>query len=130
MKRFEDVYPDHPKGGFLYLASVYRKHKDGLINAYLEAQEAQAALWKAGVNAFSPIACFHPTAIMHQIHLTDHDWWMRHDRPYMLAARGLIILKQKNWMKSGGISEERAFFKKRNSPIFSLDWPLGKLDVR
>jgi len=129
VQRFEDIFPNHPKGGYLYLASVFRKHPDGLVNAYLEAQEAQAVLWKAGVNVFSPIACFFPTAQMHGIHLTDHDWWLAHDRPYMLGARGLIVLKQPNWMKSDGIGEEMAFFKQRNSPIFSLDWPLGKLDV-
>ena len=116
-------------GGYLYMASVYRKHPDGLESAYLEASRAQAALWKIGANVFSPIACFHPCAVLYRVNCTDHEWWMDHDRPYMRGARGLIVLKQPNWMKSDGISEEMAFFKERNSPIFSLDWPLGKLHV-
>lgn len=111
-------------GGYLYLASVFRKHPVGLFQAYNEAREAQGALWKAGINVFSPIACFYPTAVWEDIDLTDNDWWFELDLPHMRGARGIIVLRQKNWAKSDGISRERKFFADRNSPEYSLDYPI------
>ena len=124
MKRFEDTYPDHPKGGFLYLASLFRKHPDGLLSAYLEASRAQGDLWKLGVAVFSPIACFYPTAVLQGIDQTDHETWMERDRPFMRAARGIIVLQQPGWEASEGIAEEREFFANRNSPEYSLEFPV------
>jgi hypothetical protein len=123
--RFEDVYPNHPKGGFLYLASPFRGYLPNLYKPYEISREAQGALWKMNVNVFSPIACFYPTAQWEEVDLIDHEWWMNHDRPYMQAARGCIVLKVDGWDTSEGIAEEIAFFEKRNSNIYSLEWPLA-----
>ena len=127
MKRFEDVFNAGHRpwsGGYLYMASVFRKHPIGLWRAYDEARRAQGALWKAGVNVFSPIACFYSTAVWEEIDQTDHDWWMRHDFPYMRGSRGIIILQQDGWEESEGIQEERKFFSLRNNLEYSLDYPV------
>jgi len=124
MKRFEDVYPDHPKTSFLYLASPFRHYAPNLYAGHHAAREAQGLLWKAGVNAFSPIACFYPTAAWEEVDQLDHDWWMNHDAPYMRAASACIVLKIDGWDTSKGVAEEVEFFEKRNSNVYSLEYPV------
>jgi len=124
MKRFEDVYPKHPRNSFIYMASPFRSYAPNLYAAYDFARMAQGALWRAGVNVFSPIACFYPTATWEGVDQTDHDWWMKHDAPYMRSAIACIVLKIDGWDTSKGVKEEIEFFEKRNSNIYSLEYPV------
>ena len=127
MNRFEEIFPNHPKGGYLYLASVFRKHVDSKTSAYLEASSATAKLLRAGVKVWSPIASFFPIAMLNGLDQTDHDFWMGLDIEFLRHARGLVVLQQPGWKLSEGIRAERDFAEANNMPEFSLDWPVRKL---
>lgn len=107
--------------GFLYLATPYTNYPDGHQAAFDIACLIAADLMASGVNVLSPIAHSHPIA-MQGIDNVDHEFWMNVDRPFMDAARGLIVAKIPGWQVSRGVTEEIAHFVKSGKPIVYLDW--------
>lgn len=103
--------------GFDYLATVYTKHPQGQHVAWLQACRWAAEFIKAGVPVFSPIAYTHQIAIQGLMNPLNHDFWMAIDRPFMEAARGLIVVTSEGWLDSVGIAEEIAYFAGVRKPI-------------
>lgn len=111
-----------------YLASPYtrRPDKDAAVR---EACVAAAALMRAGVKVFSPIAHSHTVAILGGLDALDGQFWMEQDLPFQDAAEAVVILKSEGWDKSDGISEEIAHAALKSQPIYGLEpttWALTK----
>ncbi len=106
---------------FMYLATPYSKYEGGIDEAFKLACRARAALMRLGLSVYSPIVHCHPVAIEGNIDPLDHEIWLRDDRPFMLAAHSLIVLKAKGWDVSYGIGEEIKTFKEQHKPIFYMN---------
>lgn len=113
---------------FYYLATPYSKYPYGMEVAFQEAARAGAWLLKQGLIAFVPIAHSHPLAVHGGLDLADHDIWLPADRPFMEAARGLIVAKMLSWEKSVGVQHEIDYFRSAGKPIYYLWWPDGAFD--
>lgn len=104
-----------------YLASPYSRFPHGIEAAFRLACEQTAFLIRHRVRVYSPIAHSHPVAIHGGINPYDHSIWLPADKPFMLAATGLIILRAESWEKSVGIEHERNYFALRQRPIVYMD---------
>lgn len=107
--------------GFWYLATPYSKHPDGLVEAFLQAVEQAALLIKAGIPVFCPIAHTHPIAVMGDLDPYDHDIWLPADRPFMEAAKGIIVCKLEGWDESFGIKKEIEAFTAAIKPVIYME---------
>jgi hypothetical protein len=107
--------------GFYYLATVYSKHPDGLEAAFAEAAKEAARFLLAGIPVFCPIAMSHPIAVHGGLGATDHEFWMKADRPFMQAAKGLIVCRMPGWEESRGIAEEIEAFRAAGKPVLFYD---------
>lgn len=107
--------------GFWYLATVYSKHPGGLDEAFRMAARTAALLIRAGARVYSPIAHTHPVAIEGGIDPYDHGIWLPADKPFVDAARGLIVLRTPGWLDSKGIAWEIGEFKEAGKPIVYMD---------
>jgi nucleoside 2-deoxyribosyltransferase len=108
--------------GFLYLATPYSRYKRGTFSAFVEACWAAAECLKAGVSVFSPIAHSHPIGSHSALDSQDHEFWLQVvDRPFMEAARGLLVVLMEGWNESRGVREEIEFFAAQGKPIWWLD---------
>lgn len=106
---------------FFYLATVYTRHPEGPIVAWMQACECAAALMKMGFNIFCPIAMSHPIAVFGELNAVDHDLWMKQDKPLMAAAAGMIVVRMPGWEDSEGIAEEIRTFEEAGKPIIFID---------
>lgn len=102
---------------FWYIATPYSKFPGGITAAFEGAAREAAALVKAGVPVYSPIAHTHPVALYGDIDPLDHDIWLPADAPFMEAAKGLIVCQMEGWEHSYGIGEEIKAFEAAGKPI-------------
>jgi hypothetical protein len=109
------------KKPYIYLATVYTSHPQGLNAAFLEACKVTAKFMKLGIPVVSPIAHSHPVAVHGGLDQVDHDFWMDADRPLMDNASALMVVRMQNWGESKGIRREIEVFKEAGKPIFFVD---------
>jgi len=102
---------------YFYLATPYSKYAGGIDEAFKLACRAAAEFVKVGIPVYSPIAHTHPVAIHGGIDPYDHRIWLPADEPFMVAARGLIVVMADGWDESFGIAEEIKHFQKAGKPI-------------
>jgi hypothetical protein len=106
---------------FWYLATPYTKYPKGIDEAFKEASRQAALLVGAGIPVFCPIAHAHPIAIEGGLDPFDHTIWLPADRPFMDAARGLIVCKMLMWEFSRGVIEEIRVFTEASKPIIYME---------
>mgnify|MGYP002782450901 CR=1 FL=1 len=89
----------------IYLASPYA-HPDPRVRErrFQEACRASAALLRAGVVVFSPIAHSHPIANYGLP--TDWEFWSQVDREYLARCDLLAVLTIPGWRESVGVQAE------------------------
>lgn len=109
--------------GFWYLATPYSKYAAGLDAAWHKACEGAAALLRAGVPVYSPIAHTHPIALAGDIDPLDHALWLPADEPMMYAACGLVVYEMDGWRDSYGIGVEIETFRRLGKPV--VHWRPG-----
>lgn len=102
---------------FWYLGSPYTKHPMGLEVAFRRASAAAGRLIKSGLGVFSPIAHSHPVAISGGLPLSDLELWKKQNHPFMVSAKGLIVLEDESWEESVGLRHEIETFRELNKPI-------------
>jgi nucleoside 2-deoxyribosyltransferase len=100
----------------LYLASPYSHPNAGVRqHRFEEACRAAAALLRAGVAVFSPIAHSHPIARFGVP--TSWDYWSRLDREFLARCDVLAVLTLAGWRESVGVQAEIALAYKLGMPI-------------
>jgi nucleoside 2-deoxyribosyltransferase len=89
----------------IYLASPYT-HSDVHVREwrFREACRAAAALLRAGITVFSPIAHSHPIAAFGMP--TSWDFWSQVDREYLSRCDVLAVLTLPGWRESVGVQAE------------------------
>ncbi len=105
--------------GFWYLATPYSKYPAGREAAYREACKQTALLVKAKVPVFCPITHTHgpgETGIVGN----NLETWLVADRPFMDAAKGLIICTMDSWDQSAGVAAELDVFAAARKPIIYM----------
>lgn len=114
--------PWQPIGGPLcYLATPYSKYPLGIEQAFEDAAALAAALVRAGIKVYSPIAHTHPIAVHGGIDPLDHAVWMPFDEAMMAKADLLIVAQMTGWEESKGIAIEIEVFERARKPIFLFD---------
>lgn len=100
----------------IYLASPY-SHHDAAVrqHRFEEACRAAAALLKAGLAVFSPIAHSHPIAA-HGLP-TSWEYWSRLDREYLARCDVLAVLTLPGWRESIGVQGEIAIAGELGLPV-------------
>lgn len=103
-----------------YLASPY-SHADPLVRAarYRAACQATAALLRAGVVVFSPIA--HSHALVEYGLPSDWSFWERLDRAYLERCDQLVVLMLAGWQTSVGVQAEIRIADELGMPVSFLD---------
>ncbi len=107
-----------------YLATPYTNYPEGLDRAADFAAEQAALLLKAGHDVFSPVVHSHWVATAAPegtFDLTDGDFWLERDAPFMRASRGLIFLKAPSWEKSSGMLRELVWFVEQGKPVVFME---------
>lgn len=109
----------------IYLACPY-SHPDAEIrNSRVELASLVAAkLMQQGTPVYSPITHGHAVAQ----HLppavsADHRFWMRHCKPFMEAAREIMVLPMHGWRLSKGVQEELDYFYQSARAVTFLELP-------
>lgn len=110
-------------GTYYYLCTPYSRYKDGLEAAWQAACLAAAALVRAKVPFYCPIAETHPIAVIGDLDPMDHEIWLACDKPKLDAAGGLLVCMMPGWSDSYGISVEIEAFQDAGKPIYYLTWP-------
>lgn len=105
-------------GGYWYLATPYSKYVDGIEMAFKLAAIYSAALIKAGLGVYSPIAHTHTIAMCGGLDPMDHSIWLPADRPLMDAAVGLIVCQMAGWLESHGVAHEIDVFCEADKPVY------------
>jgi len=100
----------------IYLASPY-SHHDAHVRLYRfeEACRAAAALLKAGLVVFSPIAHSHPIAKYGMP--TSWDFWSQVDREYLARCDVLAVLTLAGWRDSVGVQAEMVMARELLLPV-------------
>lgn len=106
--------------GFWYLGSPYSKYPDGTAMAHKIVCEEAARLILAGVSIYSPIACSHPIALYADMPL-GYEFWEALDKPFIEAAKGMIILTMESWERSHGLLYEEGEFRAAGKPIVFME---------
>jgi len=107
-----------PKVTFWYLATPYTNYQPGHEAAAWMANIYAARLMDLGVPVFCPISHSHPIAgQLPPARKTDHDFWMKVDKPMMDAASGLIVVTLSSWDQSRGIKKELEIFRLAGKPV-------------
>lgn len=106
---------------FWYLGSPYSKYPEGKAAAFARVCENAGYLIKAGVPVFSPIAHSHWIALFGHIDPDDHAIWLPADEPFMVAAKGMIVLKLEGWDTSFGLSCEIPHFRHTGRPVVFME---------
>lgn len=102
---------------FSYLATPYTRYPLGMEAAADHASIIAAELMLKGVKVFCPIAHSHSIAKVYP-ELNAHEFWMSVDRPFMVAAKALIVATMDGWDVSRGVLEEIDAFKQMGKPIY------------
>lgn len=116
-----------PLHGFVYLASPYSKYVRGHAAAALEVGAIAAALMRAGVPTFCPIAHGHAIAAKYDLPLA-HEFWMDMDEPMMRSAWMCVVATMEGWQESRGVLQEIETFSKMGKtvrflpPSVALTW--------
>jgi uncharacterized protein DUF1937 len=105
-----------------YLATPYTKYPAGHDAAAADAAVQATILHEAGIPVFSPIV------VGHAIHRympanvpRDGLFWIDFMRPFMDAARGLIVCRLESWEESYGIRVEVEIFQEAGKPIVYME---------
>lgn len=107
-----------PSYGFWYLATPYSKFPHGIHQAYLQSCKTLSWFINNEISVFCPIAhTHHVISVDTELPIKDTDFWMRFNRPFMAAAKGLIIATLPSWAESIGIEAERRYFEDRGRNI-------------
>lgn len=104
-----------------YIATPYTKYPAGIIAAHEEACRQSAALVRAGINVFCPIAHFHPIAILGGMDPLDYEIWVPANQPFIAAAFGLIVVMMNGWGESKGAAAEIDAFSAAGKPILYME---------
>lgn len=110
--------PDRTLG---YLGTPYTNFDEGIELAFREAARIAAALLRAGVEVYSPIAHSHPLSLYGDIDALDRDFWIKYQENFMSRCDVLIVAEMRGWKDSIGIAHEIAFFLRARKTIFQLD---------
>lgn len=104
----------------IYLASAY-SHPDHHVREwrFREACRAAAALLRAGVTVFSPIAHSHPIAGFGVP--TTWEFWSRIDREFLARCDVLAVLTLPGWRESVGVQAEIQFARSLGLPVLYVD---------
>lgn len=114
---------------FWYLATPYENYPKGKMQACTDAAMQAARLVELGVPLFCPIAHAHLISL-HCWGISDpHRFWLDFDRPFMAAAKGLIVCQLEGWQESKGIKEEIEFFQAEKKPVIMFDPALATQDL-
>lgn len=100
----------------IYLASPYT-HSDVHVREwrFREACRVAAALLRAGVTVFSPIAHSHPIACFGMP--TSWEFWSQVDREYLSRCDVLAVLTLAGWRESVGVQAEIELARKMGIPV-------------
>jgi len=103
----------------IYLASPFN-HPDPLVREqrFQAASRAAAALVRAGVTVFSPIAHSYPIAL-HGVPTT-WEYWARVDCELLSKCDVLAVLMLPGWDNSAGVQAEIAWAQELGLPIVYL----------
>lgn len=104
----------------IYLASPY-SHPDPAVRQkrFEAACRAAAALLRAGLPVFSPIAHSHPIA-MHGVPGT-WAFWQYVDREYLRRCRAVVVLRLAGWDTSVGVQAEIEAARQLGIPVIEVD---------
>lgn len=106
---------------FWYLASPMSKFPGGPQKA-MDAAAAQAALlMQNGVEVFCPATHTTPVETHIEFKNNNHDFWLARDRPFLDAAKGLIVCKLPGWKDSFGVAWEIGYMTSRDKPIIYME---------
>lgn len=100
----------------IYLASPYA-HSDSHVREwrFREACRAAAALLRAGITVFSPIAHSHPIACFGMP--MSWEFWSQVDREYLARCDVVAVLTLTGWRESVGVQAEIRFARELNLPV-------------
>jgi nucleoside 2-deoxyribosyltransferase len=100
----------------IYLASPY-SHPDSYVRErrFREACRASAALLRAGISVFSPIAHSHPVA--HFGLPIGWEFWERVDREFLSRCDVLAVLMLPGWRESVGVQAEIRLARELGLPV-------------
>jgi hypothetical protein len=106
---------------FDYLATPYQHYTGGLKEAYHDARLIVSHFALEGRSVYSPIVYWHHIARASGMNPIDHEIWLPLDKPFMFAARALIVGMLPGWKQSKGVKAEIDFFKRAGKPIDFYD---------
>lgn len=106
--------------GYLYLATPYSYYPKGHDAAFKDAAKIASWCINNNIDVFSPIVYTHPLALEAGINTMNTCLWERVDRPFMRAARGIIVAKLDGYLESEGVTKEIRFFNADCKPIVWL----------
>jgi hypothetical protein len=112
---------DIPEGDFFYLASPFTHYRDGPQAAAQAICRVASRLWLHDVPFFCPIAHCYALGLYGNVDMMAHEKWMRHDRPFMLAAYAMILVRLPGWDESVGIGQEEDYFSSAGKLRIYLD---------
>jgi nucleoside 2-deoxyribosyltransferase len=106
----------------IYLASPY-SHPDPAVREqrYRAVCRATAALLRAGLVVFSPIA--HSHALVQYGLPTEWPFWERIDHAYLERCDLLVVLMLDGWKASVGVQAEIAIARELGKPVSYLEAP-------
>src|SRR5215831_7469596 len=104
-----------------YLATPYRKYKDGLSDAFVDAARLAGQLTLMGINVYSPIVHGHPLSVYGGVPDSDYDIWMPLNAKMCRYADCLIVGTLEGWDMSKGVQEEINWFKEDDKTIYYVD---------
>lgn len=104
----------------IYLASPY-SHPDPDVREqrYRDACRATAALLRAGLTVFSPIA--HSHALVEHGLPADWKFWERFDHAYLERCDLLVVLMLAGWKISVGVQAEIRIARELGKPVSYLE---------
>lgn len=104
----------------IYLASPY-SHPDPAVreHRFQQACRAAAALLRAGILTFSPVA--HSVPIANCGLPTTWDFWRQVDVEYLRHCDALVLLRLPGWERSVGVRAEIALARQWGMPVIELD---------
>ena len=109
--------------GLIYLASPYTKYPTGREAAFQEASRLTAVMLEHDFNVFGPITYSHPLTPFLRARTVDqeHEFWMRIDREIFRKCDAIVVAMMEGWPSSKGVTEEIAWFRWANRPVWFLD---------
>lgn len=110
-----------PEGEFWYVASPYTKYRDGHDAAVAVVSRVAGRLFDAGISFLSPVAHAYAICKFANVDKLAHRRWMDLDRPFMLSAYGIVIVRMRGWQDSDGLGEEDDYFVSSGKPRVFID---------